>query len=87
MQGVVPPWRDRAVHRAQGEPLSQHSAGLPQSTGDRSPGGFRPGGRARLKDGRPGLQVELGAEHLGAHQQEGGRQAGEPSDAPGLRPR
>lgn len=67
VQGVLPPWRDRSVHRAQGEPLSDQSSRLPQSTSNRCAGRLRSGGRARPEDRRPRLEAELGAQHLGAH--------------------
>lgn len=82
LQGVLPPRRDCPIHRAQGQPLSEQPSGLPQSAGDGSAGGLRPGGRPRPEDRRSGLQAELGAQHLRAHQQEE-QPAGEPADAAG----
>lgn len=83
LQSVLSSWRDRPVHRAQGQSLSELPPGLPQSTGDGRAGGLRSGGRPHPKDRRSGFKAELGAQHLRAHQQEE-RSTGEPADAAGL---
>jgi len=83
LQGVLPPRRDRPVHRAQGQSLSEQPSGLPQSTGDGRAGRLRPGGRSHPEERRSRLEAKLGAEHLRADQQEK-RPAGESADAAGL---
>lgn len=82
LQGVLPPWRNCPVHRAQGQPLSEHPPGLPQSTSDGRAGGLRSGGCPHPEDHRSGLETELGTQHLRAHQQEE-RPTGESADASG----
>lgn len=82
LQSVLSPRRDRPVHRAQGQSLSQHPSGLSQSAGNGGAGRLRPGGRPRPEDRRSGLEAELGAQHLCAHQQEE-RPVGEPANATG----
>lgn len=82
LQGVLPPRRNCPVHRAQGQPLSELPSGLPQSTGNGRARGLRSGGCSHPEDRRFGLETELGAQHLRAHQQEE-RPIGEPTDASG----
>lgn len=82
LQGVLPPRRNCPVHRAQGQPLSEHPSGLSQPTGDGCAGGLRSGGRSHPEERRSRLEAELGAQHLRAHQQEE-RPTGESADASG----
>jgi len=82
LQGVLPPRRDRPIHRTQGQSLSKHPPGLSQSAGDGRAGGFRSGGRSNPENRRLGLEVEFGAQHLCAYQQEE-RPTGESANASG----
>lgn len=82
LQGVLPPRRNCPVHRTQGQPLSEHSPGLPQSTSDGRAGGLRSGGRSHSENRRSRLEAKFGTQHLRAHQQEE-RSTGESANTSG----